>query len=184
MANRVLLGNRATGGQGLYVSRAGDDVATTGNPLAFDSRSACTLLVHSYGQGIATNGTQINIVHNLGYAPAYAVRWCTDAEITSGVATAVYNPSYWEGEDIEEFNCEDEEESGEEECEESSFFCMQGLEASLGNESQGYRLQLSAYIGGSDDGGESGNQVDHNGRDTYYSYVIFKEPDFTEGESL
>ena len=39
MANRVLLGNRATGGQGLYVSRAGDDVATTGNPLAFDSRS-------------------------------------------------------------------------------------------------------------------------------------------------
>ena len=65
MANRVLLGNRATGGYGLYVSRAGDDVTTTGNPLAFDSRSACTLLVHSYGQGIATNGNQINIGNSL-----------------------------------------------------------------------------------------------------------------------
>ena len=28
MANRILIGNRATGGYGLYVSRAGEDVAT------------------------------------------------------------------------------------------------------------------------------------------------------------
>ena len=28
MANRILIGNRATGGYGLYVSRSGEDVAT------------------------------------------------------------------------------------------------------------------------------------------------------------
>ena len=35
MANRVLIGNRATGGYGLYVSRAGDNVfAYVGHPQA------------------------------------------------------------------------------------------------------------------------------------------------------
>ena len=182
--NRVLLGDRATGGQGLYVSRPGDNVLTTTNPLAFDSRSACTLIVHSYGQGIATNDTQVNITHNMGYPPAFAVRWCSSAEIYMGFAQSVFTPNYWEGVDIEEFNCEDEEDGGNEECEESSNFLNQGLLASLGSEANGFRLQLEPYIGGFDEGGESGNTVTHAGRDIYWSYVIFKEPNFTEGVSL
>lgn len=183
--NRVLLGDRATGGQGLYVSRPGDNVLTTTNPLAFDSRSACTLVVHSYGQGIATNNNQINITHLMGYAPAFAVRWCSSAEIYMGYAQSVFTPNYWEGADYDQYNCQDdEEESGNEECEESTNFLNQGLLASLGNEANGFRLELEPYIGGEDEGGESGVSSTHEGRDIYYSYVIFKEPNFTEGVSL
>tara|TARA_R110000744_G_scaffold16095_1_gene44534 strand:+ start:1084 stop:1644 length:561 start_codon:yes stop_codon:yes gene_type:complete len=182
--NRVLLGDRATGGQGLYVSRPGDNVLTTTNPLAFDSRSACTLVVHSYGQGIATSETQVNITHNMGYPPAYAVRWCSSNEIYMGFAQSVFTPNYWEGVDYETYNCGDEGSEDEDDCEESSYFLNQGLIASLGNESQGFRLQLEPYIGGFDEGGESGSTVTHAGRDVYWSYVIFKEPNFTEGVSL
>lgn len=182
--NRVLLGNRTAGGQGLYVSRPGDNVLTTTNPLAFDSRSACTLIVHSYGQGIITNNTQVNITHQMGYEPAYAVRWCSSAEIYMGYAQSVFTPNYWEGVDYETFNCEEQDDGTEEECEESSNFLNQGLLASLGNEANGFRLQLDPYIGGEDEGGESGITSTHNGRDIYYSYVIFKEPNFTEGVSL
>ena len=182
--NRVLLGDRATGGQGLYVSRPGDNVLTTTNPLAFDSRSACTLVVHSYGQGIATSETQVNITHNMGYPPAYAVRWCSSNEIYMGFAQSVFTPNYWEGVDYETYNCGDEGSEDEDDCEESSYFLNQGLIASLGNESQGFRLQLEPYIGGFDEGGESGSTATHAGRDVYWSYVIFKEPNFTEGVSL
>ena len=182
--NRVLLGDRATGGQGLYVSRPGDNVLTTTNPLAFDSRSACTLVVHSYGQGIATSDTQVNITHNMGYPPAFAVRWCSSNEIYMGFAQSVFTPNYWEGVDYETYNCGDEGSEDEDDCEESSNYLNQGLIASLGNESQGFRLQLEPYIGGFDEGGESGSTVTHAGRDIYYSYVIFKEPNFTEGVSL
>lgn len=182
--NRVLLGNRTAGGQGLYVSRPGDNVLTTTNPLAFDSRSACTLIVHSYGQGIATNGNQINITHQMGYEPAYAVRWCSSAEIYMGYAQSVFTPNYWEGVDYETYNCGDEGSEDEDDCEESSNFLSQGLLARLGSEANGFRLELDPYIGGEDEGGESGVTSTHNGRDIYYSYVIFKEPNFTEGVSL
>ena len=41
MANRVLLGNRATGGYGLYVSKTGSNVLTcSDNELIFDSRKS------------------------------------------------------------------------------------------------------------------------------------------------
>lgn len=182
--NRVLLGDRATGGQGLYVSRPGDNVLTTTNPLAFDSRSACTLVIHSYGQGIATNSNQINITHLMGYPPAFAVRWCSSAEIYMGFANASYTPNYWEGADYEQYNCGDEGSEDEDDCEESTFYLNQGLLASLGSEANGFRLQLEPFIGGEDEGGESGNATTHDGRDIYYSYVIFKEPNFTEGVSL
>ena len=106
MANRVLLGKRGTSDFGLFVSRSGDDVLTTTNPLSFDSRAPTSLTVHSFGQGIlvpsnltnsfggtlsytfegttysssSTSGTT-TITHNLGYVPAFAVRWCTGAEM-------------------------------------------------------------------------------------------------------
>ena len=105
MANRVLLGKRGTSDFGLFVSRSGDDVTTTTNPLFFDSRSPTSLTVHSFGQGILvpqgltnSNGSALSnnfdgqtytsavgsgdatITHNLGYVPAYAIRWNTAQE--------------------------------------------------------------------------------------------------------
>ena len=35
-----------------------------------------------------------NYHHGLGYNPLFAVRWCTSSQISSGVATKVYSPSY------------------------------------------------------------------------------------------
>ena len=106
MANRVLLGKKGTSDFGLFVSRSGDDVLNTTNPLSFDSRAPTSLTVSSFGQGIlvpnnltnsfggslsytfegttytssATSG-ETSITHNLGYVPAYAIRWCTGAEM-------------------------------------------------------------------------------------------------------
>ena len=181
--NRVMIGNRAAGGYGLYVSRPGDDVLTTTNPLAFDSRSACTLTVHSYGQGIAQNNNQINITHLMGYAPAFAVRWCSSNQIYRGFGQSTYTPNYWEGSDNTDYNCGDAGDEDEDECEESTSFIMQGLLAHMGTEANGFRLELEPYIGGTDDN-EGNSTVTHGGRDIYWSYVIFKEPNFTEGVSL
>ena len=91
MANRVLMGNRATGGYGLYVSKTGDDVLTTTNPMAFDSRTGSGWAVKDYGQFIiSAGGADVTKTHNLGYNPLVAIRWSTS--ITGGVATTVFNP--------------------------------------------------------------------------------------------
>ena len=182
MANRVLLGNRATGGQGLYVSRSGEDVLTTTNPLAFDSRSACTLTVHSFGQGTSQpNGfATVQLTHNLGYKPAYAVRWGTQNEVAGSgpTATKSFTPMYWDSWDTEDYNCENEGEE-DEECEEASegYYC--GMECAHTDVN---RIGLDIAYGGEYDL-ESG-QGTYNGGTIYYSYVIFSEPDFTDGASL
>lgn len=97
MANRVLIGNRATGGQGIYVSQNGEDVLTTTNALQFDSRMAASAVVHSFGQGTVTANTSgtafADFTHNLGYNPLFAVRWNLSTHLSGGVATKVYNPS-------------------------------------------------------------------------------------------
>ena len=93
MANRVLIGNRATGGQGIYVSQNGEDVLTTTNALQFDSRMAASAVVHSFGQGdipANTSGTAYDdFTHNLGYNPLFAVRWNLSTHLSGGVATKV-----------------------------------------------------------------------------------------------
>ena len=114
MANRVLLGKRGTSDFGLFVSRSGDNVLTTTNPLSFDSRAPTSLTVNSFGQGIlvpsgltnsggtalsytfegtsytssSTSG-QASITHNLGYVPAFAIRWNTGAEMGFRVPSAL-----------------------------------------------------------------------------------------------
>ena len=94
MANRVLIGNRATGGYGLYVSKDGDDVLTD-DGLLFDSRTGTGWGVATYGQGdIVWNGADVTITHNLGYNPVVAIRW--SHTITSGAATEVYSPCWSE----------------------------------------------------------------------------------------
>ncbi len=98
MANRVLLGNRSTGGYGLYVSQDGDNVLDTTNALQFDSRMGASLIVHSFAQGIISGGNGDNITHNLGYNPLFAVRWNTASQISGGVATSVFTPVQSTGE--------------------------------------------------------------------------------------
>ena len=94
MANRVLIGNRATGGYGLYVSKDGDNVLTD-DGLLFDSRTGTGWGVATYGQGsIVWNGADVTITHNLGYNPVVAIRW--SHTITSGAATEVYSPCWSE----------------------------------------------------------------------------------------
>ena len=93
MANRVLIGNRATGGYGLYVSKNGENVLNTTNSLAFDSRMGASAIVHSYGQGSLLGDTTVTITHNLGYNPLYALRWTDQGDISSGVATKTYSPN-------------------------------------------------------------------------------------------
>ncbi len=75
MANRVLLGNRATGGYGMYVSKAGNNVLTCNRKeLLFDSSQKRAGEVYAggtqssignSGQNFLTTGSK----SNLGYIP-------------------------------------------------------------------------------------------------------------------
>ena len=93
MANRVLIGNRSTGGYGLYVSKSGDNVLDTTNSLQFDSRMGASAIVQSYGQGSIAGNSTVTITHNLGYKPLFSVRWSDSGDISSGVATKTYSPN-------------------------------------------------------------------------------------------
>jgi hypothetical protein len=132
MANRVLVGKRGSD-HGLFVSRAGQNVVTSDEPLGFDSRAVESLIVQSYGQNVLvpqvqhrTSGAQLaysdgsntytqhqhTITHNLGYIPAYAVRFCSLTQISGGVATSSYSPFTYSSGSVE--YQEDDEESGDE----------------------------------------------------------------------
>ena len=90
MAHRILIGNRATGGYGIYVSQSGDDVLTTTEPLLFDSRAGNSWTIKKVQEGtIAANGAPQTVTHNLGYYPMVAVRF--SHSITNGYATEVYD---------------------------------------------------------------------------------------------
>ena len=201
MANRVVIGKRGSD-FGLFISKNAEDVLTTTNPLGFDSRAAGTLTVHSFGQGILvpeiqhrTTGAQltytysgtsynqhtVTITHNLGYIPAFAVRWCTDNEISSGVATKVWNPfSYYAGTDAYQ-----EEEDGDE----TEFDGSNGSTGLVVVSSSTSTIVLKNVAErGFDDAGSSnikGKATSiHDSAAYFYSYLIFTEPNFTNGESL
>ncbi len=155
MANRVLLGNRSTGGYGLYVSKNGENVLTTTNALQFDSRMGASMIVHSYGQGsIAGGGSPHTITHNLGYYPQVAIRW--SESISGGVATAAYNPAY-QVMDWVEYEEEEESASGE------AHFGMEW----------GHLNTNSFRITNSSDG--QGDNESVTLRTLYYAYVIFHQ---------
>ena len=75
MANRVLLGNRSTGGQGLYVSKEGQNVLTCAKKeLLFDSTATRSGLVYAGAKGLNLSTTPDNFLTtgskgNLGYIP-------------------------------------------------------------------------------------------------------------------
>lgn len=156
MANRILAGNRSTGGYGLYVSKTGDNVLDTTNPLAFDSRTGTGWTVKSFGQdSISTSQGSLStdvITHNLGYNPLFVVRWCTANELTNSIATKVFSPR------VAITRLETSGEEGE--ITDSGFGCR----VAHGNANT---ITITAF-----------------GVTIYYSYIIFNEPDFTGGLGL
>jgi hypothetical protein len=183
MGNRVLIGKRGSD-YGLFVSQSGVDVTSGSAALAWDSRAVAGLNVHSYGQGILASDDQnftysgttytaheIDITHNLGYKPAFAVRWCTDAEISSGVATKVWSPNQawaWE----EKGDCDGYDEG--EECteHETGIGCYTNLTTSI--------LNIENVSMSTDDGDPHTPYL----YPMFYSYIIFTAENFLGGESL
>jgi len=187
MANRVLLGNRATGGEGLYVSQSGDDVLTTTNPLAFDSRAGESLIVEAYGQTILasrhTNVTYANttytanthtITHGLGYDPAYAVRWCRVSDLDSnGIATQVFNPVAYGFQEV--IPAEEEEEDDEE------FQSTAGVDAFIETANTNIKIANRVFF---EFNASNPTNNDANSQAVAVSWVIFKAENFLDGRSL
>ena len=198
MANRVLLGKRGSD-FGAFVSRSGVDVTDTSSttPLSFDSQAASSLLVHSFGQGALVplepanasytiDGTtftshSIVLTHGLGYKPAFAVRWCTPRELTgSGTvsdpysATKVWTPFAQTSTVVVDIDEENEEEY-------SGHMGLTAFASGSGN----FEIEISNQMGISD----TISSLKTSGTDAFgaiclYSYVIFTEPNFLNGESL
>lgn len=199
MANRVLLGARGSD-KGLFVSRSGQNVITSTEPLGFDSRAAESLIVHSYGQGIlvpqvqhTTTGNQLTytfnsqtysavettITHNMGYIPAFAVRFTHGSNLQNGFAHSSFTPfSYTAGND--DYVETDQEEEGDE-IEYPQTSATSGMTVSNVTTSS-FKLRNTAN-----------RQFDNtDGKATslsatsvyFYSYVIFTAENFTNNTSL
>ena len=162
MANRILIGNRATGGQGLYVSQDGDNVLTTTNALQFDSRMAASAIVHSFAQGTIGGNSVADITHNLGYTPTFAFRWNYGTEVSGGVATQVYSPCVTDSE-TEEFGGD-------------GFSGTIQWGASAGHSSVN-NIRITNFHETTGDFGSHTATI-------YYAIVIFHEADFTGGQGL
>ena len=193
MANRVLVGKRGSE-FGLFVSRSGVDVTDTSltTPLSFDSRAATSLNVHSFGQGILTafndgNGatqqsitfggvtytsSTVTITHNLGFVPAFAVRWNRYSDLSSGLATKVYSP----------FVTNRQEETTEGDDDEAETNPVSDADGGLDAVMSSTTLEL-----------ENANRDYHNINSSTtvgdsaaicYAYVIFKEENFINGASF
>ena len=203
MANRVIIGKRGSD-YGLFVSKSGDDVTTTTNPLGFDSRAVESFIVHSYGQGILvpdvqhrTTGAQLSytysisgttttynqhtatITHNLGYIPAFAVRWCSISDLDgTGKATKVFTPHEYE-DGVNEYDEYDEEEDNEITYPQAS--ATTGLRVVSATTSA---ITLHNTVERMYDN-VVGKATSLNASAVYaYSYVIFTAANFLNGESL
>ena len=202
MANRVLLGKRGTK-QGVFVSRSGVDVtdSTSTTPLSFDSNAASSLIVHAYGEcllpalndttgqnftrtwnGVTYNSFTKTITHNLGYIPAYAVRWNTLDQVTgggvssgsgTGTVDTTYTP-FWVNHQQEE--CVEESEDG---CEESDTTADAdgGLYTEISTTTLFLENAFRDYMGES-------NLVGNDTSVIVAAYIIFKEENFLNGESF
>ena len=203
MANRVLLGKRGTK-QGIFVSRSGVDVtdSTSTTPLSFDSNAASSLIVHAYGEcllpahndttsqnftrtwnGVTYNSFTKTITHNLGYIPAYAVRWNTLDQVTGGGTSAgsgtgtvdtTYTP-FWVN--IQSEECIEEMDSGECEEFESTGDSDGGLYTEISTTTLFLENAFRDYF-------EETGLTAHDSSVIVAAYIIFKEENFLNGESF
>ena len=107
-----MLGERADGEYGLFVSASGED-ANSSNNLTFDSNATFTSGIFAYGQGSVSARTSVSqsspktlytaegtsggqndrIAHSLGYSPQVFLRWCYADELftnPSGYPSGTY----------------------------------------------------------------------------------------------
>ena len=112
MARRIVLGERANGDYGLFVSATGEDANSSDN-LTFDSNAVFTSGIFAYGQGSVSARTSVSqsspktlytaegtsggqndrIAHSLGYSPQVFLRWCYGDELftnPSGYPSGTY----------------------------------------------------------------------------------------------
>jgi|TARA_Y100000114_G_scaffold153616_1_gene173920 hypothetical protein len=193
MANRVLLGKRGSD-FGLFISQNTVDVTDTSvtTPLAFDSRAVRGIAIHAKGEGsLAPNSgnnasaidipTTATITHNLGYIPLYTVRWCYASNLSSGVATKMFTPSYRRFEDGNFDFADDEEESDWREIQTGGVSTGASTSTiTINNHEYGYSVEV-----GNDDAGSAPNEEFGTNKQTiYYAYIIFKAKDFTGGLGL
>lgn len=192
MANRVIVGKRGSD-YGVFASRSGVDVTDTTltTPLSFDSRAATSLNLHSFGQGIVVafndgGGTAqsitfggvtytsetATITHNLGYIPAFAVRWNRYSDLSSGVAPKVYSPFITNVQEESIIGDDDEEET--EVIQDNDGGCAATMSTStlvIENAFRDYHNINGATTVG-------------NSAAVCYAYVIFKEENFINGGSF
>ena len=169
MANRILLGNRSTGGYGVYVGKSGENVLTTTEPMQFDSRMGASVVVQSFGQGHTEAGQTSTISHNLGYNPLFAVRWSLPSHITNNVATKCFTPAFGDS-DVEEV---DEDQGGETTFEAEVGY---GIKVAHAN-TNSITIQNFHSV----DDGDLSNETPPR---IYYAIVIFHEADYTGGIGL
>ena len=162
MSNRVLVGKRGSD-FGLFVSKSGVDVTDTTStiPLSFDSRAAASLIVHTYGQGILLplRGMTTFVYDGVTYTQ-------TQVDITHGLN---YHPAFmvrW--------------------CDGRKIGSSGASSGGYGDVAQQvdsgtYKLRLESNF-------DAPNASAVNGADNtvvaFYSYIVFKEPNFLNGESF
>jgi hypothetical protein len=178
MAGRVILGLRDSA-YGLFVSQKDIEVTNTSltTPLAFDSRAVRGLMVSAKGEGslapAASNAnsvdspTSVNISHGLGYAPAYAVRWCIASELSSGVATVMRSPAFFRK---EETVTEGDDEEPEESVETEEYGCTTEISTS--------NLTIKNHYFGASKVGDGSEYYGQGKQTIYYAYIIFKAKHF------
>jgi len=169
MANRILIGNRTTGGYGLYVGKSGQNVLNTTDSMQFDSRMGASAIVQSFGQNSIAAGQTSDFTHNLGYNPLFAVRWNLPNDLSGGVAQRVYTPAFADS-DVQE---RDEDQGGEITFDAEVGF---GIKVSHLNTNT---IRLENYFS-VDDGDLSGETPPT----LYYAIVVFHEADYTGGTGL
>jgi len=208
MANRVLVGKRGSD-YGLFVSTSGQDVTTSSNALGFDSRASETLIVHSVSEGVLvpqvtnTSGTQLTrtntfvspnatisqhtatITHNLGYVPAYAIRWSTHDDMDSnGKATVTYPPFSYYGEEPQRTE-EDVFDEGDE-ITYPGTFAQSGLSIT-GTTTNTITIKNTAARQAENSNGIKVDNTDTQVRNEafyYWSCIIFTAENFLNGDSL
>jgi hypothetical protein len=80
MANRVLIGNRGSD-YGIFISREGQNVASTTSSLVFDSNAVKGFNTVTKGQGILSPGGTRSFSHGLGFKPYASVTYCFPDDI-------------------------------------------------------------------------------------------------------
>ena len=80
MANRVLIGNRGSN-YGIFISREGQNVASTSSSLVFDSNAVKGFNTVTKGQGVLSAGGTRSFSHGLGFKPYASVTYCFPDDI-------------------------------------------------------------------------------------------------------